>query len=544
MLSPESTTTATMLASCFLLVILKEAAVGANMPATAFRASVDLKHPVTSSRSFSSRHEAMSIEPAISSSGSYFDTDSEDSEAYMEVDDHHQQQRRSHEVSSLFEKYQQAEAHRRKGDEMRTHVNDMLDRYTNAVQEVLKGTIAAPANVFGETLDMERENSGAICAPTSNNVSVKRQQQQQQQQQFQHTNQVRPTGFEADRKVATSDTDTSTDQINDLVGGASNKLLGGAQYHRAVREMYIMAHVSPLIMKVTEEEIALMSGVSDVHDGPDYLRVVSKLALHKTFEGFDSLLDVFEKRCQHIMQNMYPAVEHLVKNDAYSSNGGSFFSFDDPDKLPSAIDSSDEEMVKEVIKRAYAEFVEMKAKETAEKCRDDLVALTRFLSWDIVNGVQMNSKAKLKTTGTNSALRSAEQEYAKLIARGGGGGSADDDVHNAKEIDDEGDLVGGVLSRGDGALHGGIVKLHVRSTAELIQHMLDVAYRSPGASGIGGKSNEVLSSVIASLVQNLTWGWRNDFAKAVATKFNTFFLLSFHEELFAFLRSQLEAVYR
>jgi len=538
MLSPQSTTTVAMLASYVLFVILKGTAVGANIPATAFRPSADPNQPITSSRSFSSnRHGAMPTEPSIRTSGSYYDTDSEDSE-YMEVDEHQHQQRRSHEVSSLFEKYQQAEAHRRKGDEMRVHMNDMLDRYTNAVQEVLKGSIAAPANVFGETLDMERENSGAICAQTSSNVAVKRQQQQQHHQ----TNQVRPTGHESsDQKVAISD--TSIDQINELVGCASNKLLGGAQYHRAVREMYIMAHVSPLIMKVTDEEVALMSGVSDVHDGPDYLRVVSKLALHKTFEGFDSLLDIFEKRCQYIMQNMYRAVEYVAKNNAYPGTTSTFYSNYGDDELTSTIDSSDEEMVKEVIKRAYAEFVEMKAKETAQKCRDDLVALTRFLSWDIVNGVQMNSKTKLKSTGTNSVLRSAEQEYAKLIARGGGNGSIEDDAPTAKENDDEGDLVGGVLCRGDDALNGDIVKLHVKSTAELIQHMLDVAYRSP-ASGMVGKSNEVLSSVIASLVQNLTWGWRNDFAKHVATKFNTFFLLSFHEELDAFLRSQLEAVYR
>ena len=51
------------------------------------------------------------------------------------------------------------------------------------------------------------------------------------------------------------------------------------------------------------------------------------------------------------------------------------------------------------------------------------------------------------------------------------------------------------------------------------------------------------SAVINALVSHLSYKWRSNFARQVATKFNCFFLLSFMEEFNEYLRLELDKVY-
>ena len=51
------------------------------------------------------------------------------------------------------------------------------------------------------------------------------------------------------------------------------------------------------------------------------------------------------------------------------------------------------------------------------------------------------------------------------------------------------------------------------------------------------------SAVINALVRHLSFKWRTNFARQVATKFNCFFLMTFMEEFSEFLRVELQKVY-
>ena len=397
---------------------------------------------------------------------------------------------------------------------------DLHAKYVNAVQLVLKGSIEAPVSVFGETLDHERLH-------TKSNI----------------------------RQMVTSRKDVADQeliaQIDTLIGHASNKLYGGSQYHRAVREMFILAHVSQIMCEVTDEEVAQMSGVSDIHDGPDYLRTVAKLALDKTFKTFESILDYFYLRCIYIMKRMFYAVEHVVNQQSYTSSfsGGEFFpsggglmSYEDGRMNSDRYEDTEREM-KDRVKEIYERFVEMKAEETYRKCKDDLIAMTHFLSMDLNRGGtilndqksgKLDSKDKL-----HEPLRAVEKDFAAIIARGGGPIVDGEENSDTSRPVDDGDLVGGVLSKGDGVMHENeFAHLFERSTEDLVEHMLEVMNsRSP-------RVNSVMSRVMGSLIQKLTWGWRSDFANHISTKFNCFFALPFHEEWSLFLRNELDQIYR
>ena len=333
-------------------------------------------------------------------------------------------------------------------------------------------------------------------------------------------------------------------QIDILIGNAGNKLYGGSQYHRALREMYILAHVSQIMCEVTDEEVAQMSGISGVHDGPDYLRTVSKLALDKTFASFEVILNYFHQRCIYIMKRMFAAADHIVnQNESNSLIGDSSFQSYDARYAFIGSQKDDKTRILEVgmksyIKEAYDKFVEKKADEAYQKCREDLVALTHFLSWDLMNGGQITNDQKSGKSESkeklHAPLRHIERDLAAIVARGGG-----NDAEEFSSIPiDEGDLVGGVLSKGDEMYEGEFAHLYERSSQELVKHMLDVMNtRSPRVNGL-------MSRVMSSLIQKLTWGWRGDFSSCVSTKFNCFFMLSFHDEFGVFLREELERIYR
>ena len=73
------------------------------------------------------------------------------------------------------------------------------------------------------------------------------------------------------------------------VGNGSHRLFGGAQYHRVLREFaFAIKHMgSP---EITEDEIANAAGISDMHDGVNFMRAACVIAVEKARLSFDPLL--------------------------------------------------------------------------------------------------------------------------------------------------------------------------------------------------------------------------------------------------------------
>ncbi|KAL5060160.1 hypothetical protein RYX36_031764 [Vicia faba] len=94
---------------------------------------------------------------------------------------------------------------------------------------LLKGTVVAPPDKFGETLSDERVNGGAFVGADG--------------VQFPHK----------------------------LIPNAGMRLYGGAQYHRAMAEFHFVVG-GIKCTPITREEIVNACGVEDIHDGINYSR--------------------------------------------------------------------------------------------------------------------------------------------------------------------------------------------------------------------------------------------------------------------------------
>ena len=209
----------------------------------------------------------------------------------------------------------------------------LREKFCKNLDAALQGSISAPPSRFGETLAMERSR----CIP-----------------------------MDGDKFPSLPEEWTSE------IGNVNHQLFGGAQYHRALREMALIVSLCPT-SAVSDEEVALAGGVGEVHDGPNFLRAACLIAMEKAYGSFEPLLESFAGRCEYIMKNTFDAVDYMVmkENGAESGRraGGGELAYQKP--------------FRNVVRRIYEEFVEKKAREAVGYCKDDLVALTKYITWDL-----------------------------------------------------------------------------------------------------------------------------------------------------------------
>ncbi|CAI8614759.1 unnamed protein product [Vicia faba] len=108
------------------------------------------------------------------------------------------------------------------------------DMFLTKLSLLLKGTVVAPPDKFGETLSDERVNGGAFVGADG--------------VQFPHK----------------------------LIPNAGMRLYGGAQYHRAMAEFHFVVG-GIKCTPITREEIVNACGVEDIHDETNYSRFLKRL---------------------------------------------------------------------------------------------------------------------------------------------------------------------------------------------------------------------------------------------------------------------------
>jgi len=94
------------------------------------------------------------------------------------------------------------------------------------------------------------------------------------------------------------------------IGDADNKLYGGSAYHRALRELHLILSTCPT-SAVLDEEIAIASGVDEVHDGPNFLRAAAVIAMEKAYGSFEPIVEDFATRLIYIMGRVGDIIEYV-----------------------------------------------------------------------------------------------------------------------------------------------------------------------------------------------------------------------------------------
>ncbi|XP_078157052.1 P-loop containing nucleoside triphosphate hydrolases superfamily protein [Carex rostrata] len=196
------------------------------------------------------------------------------------------------------------------------------DSFLTKMSLLLKGTVVAPPDKFGETLQDERINGGTFTGSDS----------------FQLPNKMMPN--------------------------AGMRLYGGAQYHRAMAEFRLVVG-GMKCPPITREEIVNASGVEDIHDGTNYSRSACVIAVSKARETFEPFLDQLGFRLLYILKRLLPISVYLLQKDGEHLSGHDVFL--------------------KRMEVAFTNFAESTEHACRAKCMEDLESTTRYVTWSLHN---------------------------------------------------------------------------------------------------------------------------------------------------------------
>ncbi|GAV89980.1 Dynamin_N domain-containing protein [Cephalotus follicularis] len=196
------------------------------------------------------------------------------------------------------------------------------DMFTTKLSLLLKGTVVAPPDKFGETLQDERIKGGAF---------------------------VGTDGIQLPQK---------------LIPNAGMRLYGGAQYHRAMAEFRFVVGGTKC-PPITREEIVNACGVEDIHDGTNYSRTACVIAVAKARDTFEPFLHQLGCRLLHILKRLLPISVYLLQKDGEHLSG--------------------HEVFLRRVASGFNNFAESTERACREKSMEDLVSTTRYVTWSLHN---------------------------------------------------------------------------------------------------------------------------------------------------------------
>ncbi|XP_010507946.1 PREDICTED: dynamin-like protein ARC5 isoform X2 [Camelina sativa] len=233
------------------------------------------------------------------------------------------------------------------------------DLFLTKLSLLLKGTVVAPPDKFGETLQDERTQGGAFVGTDG--------------LQFPHK----------------------------LIPNAGMRLYGGAQYHRAMAEFRFLVGAIKC-PPITREEIVNACGVEDIHDGTNYSRTACVIAVAKARETFEPFLHQLGARLLHILKRLLPISVYLLQKEGEYLSGHEVF-------------------LKRVAS-AFNTFVESTEKSCRDKCMEDLASTTRYVTWSLHNKNRAGLRQFLDSFGgteqlptSGSSIQTTEMRLADLL---------------------------------------------------------------------------------------------------------------------------------
>ncbi|KAL5568723.1 hypothetical protein UlMin_025298 [Ulmus minor] len=336
------------------------------------------------------------------------------------------------------------------------------DMFLTKLSLLLKGTVVAPPDKFGETLQDERTNGGAF---------------------------IGLDGLQIPHK---------------LIPNAGMRLYGGAQYHRAMAEFRFVVGGTKC-PPITREEIVNACGVEDIHDGTNYSRTACVIAVAKARDTFEPFLCQLGSRLLHILKRLLPISVYLLKKDGEYLSGHEMF-------------------IKRVAS-AYNNFAESTERACREKCMEDLVSTTRYVTWSLHNKNRAGLRQFLDSFGGTEQSAVGTTVTVSLSQDSlNGSGNEKQDMKPRTDVKLS-HLASGVDSTSSG-------QTTETRLADLLDSTLWNRRLAPSSERI-----------VYALVQQIFNGIREYFLASAELKFNCFLLMPVVDKLPALLREDLESAF-
>lgn len=148
------------------------------------------------------------------------------------------------------------------------------------------------------------------------------------------------------------------------VGSSNNRLYGGSQYHRSLRE-FSLAVKCLRTPSIAEDEIANAVGVGDTHDGVNFLQAACVIALEKARTSFEPMLGTLMMRMSHVMGRLCPVTEYMLRESRdrgkvtnYRQGIAKKESDSKLNEVENAMDISQNPQFRELIRTIFENFVQ------------------------------------------------------------------------------------------------------------------------------------------------------------------------------------------
>ena len=311
---------------------------------------------------------------------------------------------------------------------------------------------------------------------------------------------------------------------------ARRRLYGGAQYKRALQEFLLGSAQEPEEW-VSAEEVVNAMGIDGYHDGVNYMRAVCVIVVEKAHGFFATALDNVRRRMLYVMGRMGTLADELMlqeEREAFAtveSDGGAgaagagaasaeHTATAEGRRERSALRLASHAQHAEymgVVAPAFKQLVTRTMADTMAKCQEDVLAMTRYVSWD-ANGPTREALHGLIVGPVHAALDARLQRAA---------------AERAAEASDK--KRRGWRRRGQRAAAG--TPAAYASYDELLRDFTETLMTR--------RVTEPMIALINELVREIIRAWREEFCRTIAIKLNACFLLPFCDELPNHLRKQV-----
>ncbi|KAH9686241.1 Dynamin-like protein ARC5 [Citrus sinensis] len=270
-----------------------------------------------------------------------------------------------------------------------------------------------------------------------------------------------------------------------LIPNAGMRLYGGAQYHRAMAEFRFMVG-GIKCPPITREEIVNACGVEDIHDGTNYSRTACVIAVAKARDTFEPFLHQKEG-------------EYLSGHEVFLRRVAS----------------------------AFNNFAESTERACREKCMEDLVSTTRYVTWSLHNKNRAGLRQFLDSFGSTEQSAVLSNSLSMPLCQESSFVSVANEKHDTKPRTDVklSQVASGVDSSSS-------VQTTETRLADLLDNTLWNRRLAPSSERI-----------VYALVQQIFHGIREYFLASAELKFNCFLLMPVVDKLPALLREDLESAF-
>lgn len=169
------------------------------------------------------------------------------------------------------------------GERLRERGRAFYSYFVQKIPLLLRGTMAAPPERFGESLADEHIRGGTFVGDDGRPLPAR-----------------------------------------EPVPNAEMRLFGGAQYHRALEE-FRMVVGGVRCPPVAREEIINACGMDEVHDGVNFTRTACVIAVAKAREAFEPFLHQLGFRLAHIIRRLLPISMYMLQKEGKFINGARDF---------------------------------------------------------------------------------------------------------------------------------------------------------------------------------------------------------------------------